>query len=289
MSDTCNDRVNHPAHYNAGNIEVIDAIEDWRLGFNLGNAVKYIARAEHKGRLLEDLRKASWYLAREITRQERLPTVDPRMACVDRMLSQLGASYVEQLIRRHAFVGVQVDDEVYVMHADVDIDRDVFVPLAQWQGLLPRVGGTALIREADLPTVAFTGTPTSDDNIDNNDVVVATSKVNADGETEWSGENVQVPDDPGPSASFADRIAVFLTRQIIADWRNNTSRARQFHSTQIAEAIGVMPRTKRYNAMCSALTKLVRQRRIVRVRRGMYMGKFRPPRSSKGAADASAK
>ena len=63
--------VNHPPHYNTGRIEVIDAIEDWRLGFCLGNAVKYIALAAHKGRELEDLKKAAWYLNREIERISR--------------------------------------------------------------------------------------------------------------------------------------------------------------------------------------------------------------------------
>lgn len=63
--------VNHPPHYNAGGIEVIDAIEAWRLGFSTGNAVKYIARAQYKGRELEDLRKARWYLTREIERLEK--------------------------------------------------------------------------------------------------------------------------------------------------------------------------------------------------------------------------
>ena len=58
--------VDHPNHYNVGKIEVIVAIEDWKLGFNLGNAIKYIARAAHKGRTLEDLQKAKWYLEREI-------------------------------------------------------------------------------------------------------------------------------------------------------------------------------------------------------------------------------
>lgn len=61
--------VNHPAHYNTGNIEVIDAIEDWGLGFSLGNAVKYIARADHKGKPVEDLEKAVWYIRREIERR----------------------------------------------------------------------------------------------------------------------------------------------------------------------------------------------------------------------------
>ena len=63
--------VNHPAHYNTGNIEVIDAIEDWGLGFCLGNAVKYIARADHKGKPIEDLEKALWYIRREIRRRKK--------------------------------------------------------------------------------------------------------------------------------------------------------------------------------------------------------------------------
>jgi hypothetical protein len=59
-------KVDHPAHYNHGKIEVIEVIEDWSLNFNLGNVVKYIARAEQKGNPLEDLQKAQWYLNREI-------------------------------------------------------------------------------------------------------------------------------------------------------------------------------------------------------------------------------
>lgn len=62
----------HPEHYNTSNIETIDAIEAWGLGFNDGNAVKYISRARHKGKQLEDLRKARWYLDREIARLEKM-------------------------------------------------------------------------------------------------------------------------------------------------------------------------------------------------------------------------
>lgn len=62
--------VDHPLHYNAGKIEVIDFIEDQSLGFNLGNAVKYTARAEHKGQDVEDLKKAIWYLTREVARRD---------------------------------------------------------------------------------------------------------------------------------------------------------------------------------------------------------------------------
>lgn len=60
------DPVNRPAHYTHGSIEVIDAIEDWKLGFHLGNVVKYVARSAHKGKQLEDLKKARWYLERAI-------------------------------------------------------------------------------------------------------------------------------------------------------------------------------------------------------------------------------
>lgn len=60
------DKVNHPTHYNMGRFEVIDVIEDWALGFNLGNAIKYIGRCEHKDGKLQDLQKAAWYLNREI-------------------------------------------------------------------------------------------------------------------------------------------------------------------------------------------------------------------------------
>lgn len=68
-----NDPVNHPSHYTFGSIEVIDAIEDWKLGYHLGNAVKYIARAGHKGNTLQDLEKARWYLDREIENLRKKP------------------------------------------------------------------------------------------------------------------------------------------------------------------------------------------------------------------------
>ena len=60
--------VDHPKHYNVGKYEVIDVIEDWKLTFNLGNTVKYVARAGRKDpeKLLEDLNKVKWYLEREI-------------------------------------------------------------------------------------------------------------------------------------------------------------------------------------------------------------------------------
>ena len=67
-SHSDHDPVARPRHYTFGSIEVIDAIEAWGLGFHLGNVVKYTARAAHKGRYVEDLRKARWYLDRELQR-----------------------------------------------------------------------------------------------------------------------------------------------------------------------------------------------------------------------------
>lgn len=62
------DPVNRPVHYTSGKIEVIDFIEDQKLGFCLGNAIKYIARAgkKDKAKEKEDIKKAIWYLERYI-------------------------------------------------------------------------------------------------------------------------------------------------------------------------------------------------------------------------------
>ena len=61
------EQVNHPSHYNRG-IEPIDIIECWRLNFSLGNVIKYVLRSPYKGREIEDLEKARWYIDREIKR-----------------------------------------------------------------------------------------------------------------------------------------------------------------------------------------------------------------------------
>lgn len=66
------DQVNHPPHYTAhpSGVECITITE--HMGFNLGNAVKYIWRADEKGAAIEDLRKALWYIEREIAKRERV-------------------------------------------------------------------------------------------------------------------------------------------------------------------------------------------------------------------------
>ena len=69
-----NEQVNHPAHYGGADnpYEAIKVIEAWNLNFNLGNTIKYIARAGLKSdALLTDLQKARWYLDREIANREK--------------------------------------------------------------------------------------------------------------------------------------------------------------------------------------------------------------------------
>lgn len=70
------DPVSHPVHYNSGTatcscgrrIECIDITR--HMSFNLGNVLKYIWRADHKGKTIEDLKKAVWYLQDEIKTRE---------------------------------------------------------------------------------------------------------------------------------------------------------------------------------------------------------------------------
>jgi len=65
------DPVNHPVHYtdHPSGIECIQITE--HMNFNLGNAIKYIWRAALKGKQMEDLKKAAWYVNREIARLEK--------------------------------------------------------------------------------------------------------------------------------------------------------------------------------------------------------------------------
>lgn len=68
------DNVNHPAHYAAGKIETIDFIEDKGFNYRIGNVIKYVSRHDKKysdlEKQLEDLKKAAWYLEREIKARE---------------------------------------------------------------------------------------------------------------------------------------------------------------------------------------------------------------------------
>lgn len=101
------DMVNHPSHYTDGRIEVIDFIEDKRLNYHRGNAVKYICRAGKKdpAKEVEDLQKAAWYINREIQRLEAQKQKDARAE----ELRAVGVTFADD-IRRLVRVpeGVQV-------------------------------------------------------------------------------------------------------------------------------------------------------------------------------------
>jgi hypothetical protein len=60
--------VNHPAHYQGKKFEVIDIINDYKLNFEMGNAIKYILRADKKGNKKQDIEKAIWYLNHELSK-----------------------------------------------------------------------------------------------------------------------------------------------------------------------------------------------------------------------------
>lgn len=66
-----NDMINHPSHYQGNGMEAIDVIEAFDLNFRIGNAVKYILRAGLKYNKIEDLKKAIWYIDREIKLTEK--------------------------------------------------------------------------------------------------------------------------------------------------------------------------------------------------------------------------
>lgn len=72
-SDGCHDAVNHPKHYTShpSGVECITVTE--HMGFNVGNAIKYLWRADLKGSTIQDLEKAAWYVNREIERRKRMP------------------------------------------------------------------------------------------------------------------------------------------------------------------------------------------------------------------------
>lgn len=66
--------VNHPKHYNTNpsGVECITVVE--HMSFNVGNAMKYLWRADEKGSAIEDLKKSAWYINREIERRTRQAT-----------------------------------------------------------------------------------------------------------------------------------------------------------------------------------------------------------------------
>jgi Protein of unknwon function (DUF3310)/Transcriptional regulator, AbiEi antitoxin len=101
------DPINSPAHYTYSSIEPIHAIEAWKLGYNLGCCVKYIARADHKGSRLMDLQKARWYLDREIAGVQPAVSPAPTQSTIDEWVSALPTDVADNA----DVVGVQFIDD----------------------------------------------------------------------------------------------------------------------------------------------------------------------------------
>lgn len=107
------DNINNPAHYTEGRkFETIEVIEDWNLNFRLGNAVKYLSRTGRKdpSKAVEDLRKAVWYIEREISALE--PTEAPFELVYDEVVDYLTTE-------EDGWTGQDVDDQA-LGHWDTD-------------------------------------------------------------------------------------------------------------------------------------------------------------------------
>lgn len=115
--------VDHPLHYGGADnpYEAIKVIEAWELGFRLGNAVKYIARAGRKYSTIEDLKKARWYLDREIEQLE----------------APITAAHVEKSVIDHAEAFLQAwttgDDEALPDRA-IELGRALRDAGKDWSG-----------------------------------------------------------------------------------------------------------------------------------------------------------
>ena len=112
------DPINNPSHYAAGRkYETIDVIDDWQLGYRLGNSVKYISRAGRKdpAKTIEDLKKARWYLDREI-------------AALEGVQSPYSATY-EDVLEDYAACAAQ-GEELVLEYGVQDVDDQ---PLPGWE------------------------------------------------------------------------------------------------------------------------------------------------------------
>lgn len=116
------DPVNHPDHYRShpSGVECIQITE--HMNFCLGNAIKYIWRCGDKGRPLEDLRKARWYLDREIARRERIEINRQHMQ-ERKYLDRLNEGEIADLYRdrlgeiREVWAGAEVGQPVTAQEA----------------------------------------------------------------------------------------------------------------------------------------------------------------------------
>lgn len=164
------DPINHPDHYTSGGVEAIDVIEAWGLGFCLGNALKYIARAGRKDptKRLEDLQKARWYLEREIARTPQiLPIVQsqPVLHLINRdmsvleLLSKVGEAQLPELrvtsekLRDHAEARLLVAARAVRVNGNIVDDPHLVINRAEDYAnqLSIGIGGVHILVELHAP------------------------------------------------------------------------------------------------------------------------------------------
>ena len=96
------DVVNHPTHYKShpSGVEVIQITE--HMNFCLGNVVKYILRAEHKGATIQDLEKAQWYLKREIERRKKETEIGEEVSPCDPLDTSNSTDTVTDFLKHYS-------------------------------------------------------------------------------------------------------------------------------------------------------------------------------------------
>lgn len=112
--------VDHPSHYNQGGIEPIEFISARRLGFSLGNAVKYLIRAEHKNGQ-EDYEKALWYISDLLERSKRRGLLQKAADFFQRNLRQKKPSWGEFITGHRIPTGIAL---VLIRLAAYDLTSD---------------------------------------------------------------------------------------------------------------------------------------------------------------------
>ena len=112
--------VNHPKHYNRGDIEAIEVIEDWKLYFSVGSAVKYIARLGAKDLEMQELEKTKWYLKRVLSNKIGADVSAGEKYTVDEVIKDWGLNKLLGLVLR--FIYLQEFNSA-ILALDMEIER----------------------------------------------------------------------------------------------------------------------------------------------------------------------
>ena len=112
--------VDHPAHYNRGNIEAIEVIEDWKLYFSVGSAVKYIARLGAKDLEMQELEKTKWYLKRVVSNKIGAEVSTGGKYSVDEVIKDWGLNKLLGMVLR--FIYLQEYNSA-ILALDMEIER----------------------------------------------------------------------------------------------------------------------------------------------------------------------